>query len=206
MVVKERRQASPVSDGLDVTAQLAVQIAPADKSEHLTQAALKGVNLHSTPETARLSLESKEGGWEIAYDRTWYVYRDKKDLAAAVLRRIERGEMIAQCNLSALTPANPANLVSLEQFQDDIKQALGEEFHEFITAGQSADDANRRVLRVAARGKSSDLPVAWTYYHLADRDGRQMSFVFTMEEKNAETFGKADLELVGAARFTDAKK
>jgi hypothetical protein len=206
MVVKERRQASPVSDGLDVAAQLQMQIAPAEKTEHLGQSDLKDLPPRSTPELTRLSYVSKEGGWEIAYDRNWYVNRDQKGLAAAVLRRIEQGDMIAQCNVSSLSPGKPDKLVSLEEFQGDIKRALADEFQQFVEAGQTVDEANRRVLRVVLRGKASELPIFWTYYHIADQQGRQMSFAFVTEEKYAERFGKADREIIGSLRFIEPKQ
>jgi hypothetical protein len=206
MVVKERRKSSPTSDGLDVTAQLRVQIAPAEKTDHLNDEDLKDIILHPTPELTRLSHVSKEGGWEIAYDRNWYINRDKKTQAAAVLRRIDRGEMIGQCNVSSLTQVKPDKLVSLEEFQNDIKRALADEFQEFVEAGQTFDKANRRVLRVVVRGKASGLPILWSYYHLADLQGRQASFAFIKEEKNSERFGKADQELVDSLRFIEAKR
>ena len=202
MVVKERRQASPVSDGFEVAAQLQVLIVPDEKSRRFDEADLKGLTLHPTPESLQLSHTSKEGGWEIAHDRNWYVNRDQKGLASAVLRRIERGDVIAQCNVSALPLGNPDKLLTLEKFQEDIKYALGESFKEFVEAGQSVDKANRRVLRVMVRGTASDLPILWNYYHIADRQGQQASCVFTFEEKYAERLGKADLELVDSLRFT----
>ncbi|MGD0517571.1 MAG: hypothetical protein ABSA26_08555 [Thermoguttaceae bacterium] len=206
MVVKERRQVSPVSDGLDVTAQLRMQIVPAEKTEHLDEADLMDLPQRSTPELTRLSHASKEGGWEIAYDRNWYVNRNQKGLAAAVLRRIEQGDVIGQCNVSALSPVEPDKLVSREKYQEDIRHALDKDFQEFIEAGQTVDKANRRVLRVVVRGQASELPILWTYYHIADQQGRQMSFAFITEEKFAERFGKADQELVDSLRFIEPKR
>lgn len=206
LLVKERRQTSSVSDGLDVVAQLQLTILPAETTEYLNETDLKDLPTLSTPELLRLSHASNEGGWEIAYDRDWYVYRDQKNMAAVVLRRIERGDLIAQCNLSSLAEAKPDKLVSLEDFQEDIKQALSKEFKEFVEAGQTVDQAGRRVLRVMVRGVTSDLPIFWTYYHIADGQGRQMSFVFTFEEKYLERFGKADRELVESLRFVEAKQ
>ncbi len=206
MVVRERRQASPVSDGLDVAAQLQVLIVPLEKSSHFDEAGLNDLHLRPAPELTRLSHTSKEGGWEIAYDRNWYVIRDQKGQASAVLRRVERGDLIAQCNVSALSPGDPDKFVSLEKFQEDIKYALGDSFKEFVEAGQSVNKANHRVLRVVVRGTASDLPIVWNYYHIADRQGRQASCVFTFEEKYAERLGKADLELVDSLRFSEAKQ
>jgi hypothetical protein len=205
MLIKEKRQSSPVSDGVEAVAQLQMTIFPAEKTEHLNEADLKDLPLQATPELLRLSHLSKAGpgAWEISYDRDWHLYRDLQD--SAVLRRVERGELIAQCNLSSLGRQKPDKLVSREDFQEDIKRALDKNFREFVEAGQSRDEFDRRVLRVVARGAEADLPIRWIYYHLADKQGRQMSFVFTMEEKYAERFGQADRELLGSLRFVDSE-
>jgi len=202
MVVKEKRQTSPVADGLDVVAQLQMTIVPADKTQHLSEEAINALPVKSTPELLQLSHSSKQGGWEITHDRSWHFYRDLED--AAVLRRIERGELIAQCNLSSLPQKKPDKLVTLENFQADVKQALIKEFKEFVEAGQTVDESNRRVLRVVVRGVAEDLPILWTYYHLADQQGRQMALVFVVEEKYAERFGKADQELIRSLRFIES--
>ena len=206
MVVRERRQTSPVSDGLDVTSQLQVIIVPAEGTSRLDESDSTDFALNPTAESTRLSHVSKEGGWELLYDRNWHVYRDQKDLAAAVLRRIEQGEMIAQCNVSALAPGEPDKLVSLEKYQEDIQHALGSDFKEFVEAGQTGDKANRRVLRVVVRGSASDLPIMWNYYHIADQQGRQMACVFTFEEKYADRLGKADREIIDSLRFVGTKQ
>jgi hypothetical protein len=201
MVIKEKRRSSPVSDGLDVSAVLQMTIVPAGPKEGFSEAALKDLPGQATPELLRLSQSSKQGGWELLYDRNWHIYRDQQD--AAVLRRIEGGELIAQCNLSSLPQAKADKLVSLEEFQDDIKQALAKEFQEYITAGQTMDQSGRRVLRVAVRGTASELPILWTYYHITNPEGRQMGLVFTLEEKYAERFARADAELVDGLRFME---
>ena len=114
--------------------------------------------------------------------------------------------MIAQCNVSALTPGEPDKLVSREKYQEDIQQALGKDFKEFVEAGQTVDKANRRVLRVVVRGTASDLPIVWNYYHIADQQGRQMACVFTFEEKFAQRLGNADREIIDSLRFVETKQ
>jgi hypothetical protein len=201
MVIKEQRPSSPVADGFKVSAQLQVIVVPSKKSELLSVADLKDLALEATPELTRLHHASKSGGWEIDYDRDWYIYSDQKDIA--ILRRLQRGEFIAYCHLSTLARRDPDKLVTREEFQDDIKKALAKEFKEFVEAGESVDEAGHRVLRVVVRGTASDLAMLWTYYHVADRQGRQMSFLFTFEEKDADRLAGADRELVGSLRFVE---
>ncbi|MGW8256974.1 MAG: hypothetical protein ACWGMZ_05775, partial [Thermoguttaceae bacterium] len=201
MLIKEKRNSSPISDGLDVVSQLQITEIPADKNEHLSDENLKELPLQSTPELLRLSHYSKLGGWELSYDRNWHICRDQQDVA--VLRRLENGELIAQCNLSSLPSGKSEKLVSLEEFQEDVKRALGKDFKEFVEAEQTIDEMKRRVLRVLARGTASELPILWTYYHIADKQGRRMGCVFTLEEKYAERFGKADQDLLRSLKFKE---
>ena len=152
MLIKEKRQGSPVADGVDVAAQVQFTIIPSDKNDSFSEADIKDLAVPAAPEFSRLSHSSKQGGWEIEYDRAWHVFRDQQD--SAVLRRIESGELIAQCNLSSLARAKSDKLVSLEDYQEDIKKALGKEFKEFIEARQSVDESKRRVF---ARGCARDI-------------------------------------------------
>ena len=156
MVVREQRNRSPVAFGIDVGAQLQMTIFPAEKSEGFDEAELKNLPTQASADLMRLSLVSKQGRWEITHDRSWHVYRDQEGIS--VLRRIEQGELIAQCNLSSLPQGKPDKLVSLEEFQEDVTRALGKEFKEFVEAGQSADESNRRVLRVVARERPRIYP------------------------------------------------
>ena len=66
---------------------------------------------------------------------------------------------------------------------------------------ERADAADRRVLRVAAGGTASELPFRWIFYQVADREGRQASLVFTVEEKFVERFGNADEKLLNSLRI-----
>lgn len=203
MLLKEKRKSSPVTDGLELTAQIQLIIVPSTKTEGLSEADLKDLPMQANPELLRLSHLSKQGGWEINYDRTWHLYRDQQD--AAVLRKVEGGELIAQCNLSSLPQAKPDKLVKLDDFQEDIKRVLGDKFKAFIEARQSLDESNRRVLRVMVSGTDSELPILWNYYHIADQEGHQAGFVFTYEEKYTDRLGKSDRELVDMMRFVESK-
>jgi hypothetical protein len=118
---------------------------------------------------------------------------------------LDRGTLTAQCNASSLPQRAPDKLVTLEEFQADVRKALDKSFGEFVEAGQSVDDAKHRVLRVAVEGKASDIPIRWIYYHVADEQGRQAAFTFTIEKSLLERFAAADKPLVESLRFVETK-
>ncbi|HUT12061.1 MAG TPA: hypothetical protein VMY42_16285 [Thermoguttaceae bacterium] len=203
MLVEEKRNASPVADGVDAVARLKVQIEPSEGAAELADAALQEIPSSATAAMTELAYASAEGGWRFTHDRRWHVYRDQPQLA--VLRMMDRGELIAQCNVSSLPKLPPEKTVSLGQFQEEVKKALGEGFEEFAEVGQWEEGDDRRVYQVNVRGKASEMPIQWNYYLIVDGQGRRVVFAFTFESRLADRFQGADRNLVRSLRFADAK-
>jgi hypothetical protein len=160
-------------------------------------------NLLALPGPARelLQLVPARGGFEVALDRRWHVMSDSSD--GVVLRFVDSGDLLAQCNISDLTPLPTGKQVGLEAFQQDVRRAIGERFEQFEHASQGEDDAGRRLLRVAAVGRVEDIPIRWVYYHISNEAGRRAAQVFTMEAELAERLGDAEHRLVGGFQFAE---
>ena len=201
MLIKENRAASFVADGLDVVSRLQMVVAPAAEPASLTDAALDKLVLKPTPAATRLSYESPSGDWRCLHDRRWYIHHQRPQSTVAILRMLDRGELSAQCNVSSLPQRQPDQLVSLEEFQEDVRRALGKSFGEFVEASSSSSDAKYRIYRVAAEGVSSEIPMRWIYYLVADPQGRQAALTFAVEQKLVERFAEADKPLVQSLRF-----
>jgi hypothetical protein len=205
MLVKEDREASFVTDGVDVVSRLQVTVIPAKEPASLADAALVKLALKPMPELTYLTYESKDDGWQCQYDRRWYIHHQRPKNTVAVLRLLDRGMLAGQCNLSSLARREPDKLVSLEEFQDDVRKALDKSFGEFVEAGQSANDANCRVYRVVVHGTSSDIAMRWIYYLVADPQGRQMAFTFAVEQSILDRFADADKPMVQSVQFGEEK-
>lgn len=201
MLVKEDRQSSLVADGVDVVSRLQITITSAKEPPELTDAALANLTLRSTPELIRLAYPSPDGSWLCRHDRRWHIYHQRPKTSSAVLRLVDGGKAAGQCNLASLPDRDPAKLVSLEEFQKDVRRALGESFGEFVEAGQSTNDAGCRVFRVVTRGTSSEVAMRWTYYLVADPRGRQAAMTFAVEQAMIERFAEADKAMVQSLRF-----
>jgi hypothetical protein len=206
MLVKEEHESSFVDDGIDVTSKLQMTITPVKEPASLADAALAGLALKPTAELTQLTYECPDGGWQCRHDRRWYIYHQRPESTASVLRLLDRGMLSGQCNLSSLPSRDPAKLVSLEEFQSDVQQALGKAFGEFVEAGQSPNEANCRVYRVVVHGTASDIPMRWVYYLVADPQGRQVAFTFAVEQKLLERFADADKVMVGSLKFVESKE
>jgi hypothetical protein len=66
ILVKEKRGSSPISDGIEASAQLSVTITPSDATEHFSESDLKDLPKQSSPELLKLCHFSKDGGWQLA--------------------------------------------------------------------------------------------------------------------------------------------
>ena len=201
LLVKEDGDIGHVNTGVELVARVQMQIKPVESSPHLSDVALEGFSLDPSEEMRRLVHRSDAGGWEFSHDRRWFVTVDQR--SRSVLRMVDRGELIAQCNITALAKVEPGKQITLAQFQSDIKEALGESFGEFINASQRANDAKCRILRVEVGGESSELPVRWIYYLIADEQGRQVTLTFTVEKTNVERLAGADRAVVETMRFIE---
>ena len=201
LLIQEKRSVGHVGPGLDVVARIQMTISQVSDSPELSNEALRGVTLTPDETLTRLSYESAAGGWRFANDRRWFITVDEAD--KAVLRMIDRGELVAQCNVSTLPAVDVGKLPSLTQFQEDVKRGLGESFGQFVSAAERPNESDYRVLQVVVDGEASEVPIRWIYHLLADSQGRQAVFVFIVEGDLIERFGEADKELMETVRLTD---
>jgi hypothetical protein len=201
LLIQEKRSIGHVGPGLDVVARLQMKMTPIEDSPQLTDGALAGLTLDAVEENSWLRYESVAGGWQLLNDRRWFVISDEPK--AAVLRMIDNGEFVAQCNVSSLPQVDVAKLPSLSKFQEDIESGLGESFGQFISAKQEANELGYRVFRVVVDGKASEVPIQWIYYLVADKSGRQLTLVFVVEAELVERLGGADEQLAAAVEFVD---
>jgi hypothetical protein len=202
MIIREDRQASMAADdGVDATSVIQMTIRQVPEPTELSDAALKGLPLNSSPETLQINYESIGGDWTLDHDRRWYVFSNS--LGAAVFRMVDRGEVIGQCNVSTLAQRAPEKVVGLEEFQEDVRRALDKNFGQLISASKRVDESQHRILQVVVEGTASDIPIQWTYYHVADTKGHQAAFTFTVEKSLLERFGDADKLMVQSIQFLD---
>jgi len=202
MTIKENRSIGHASPGFDVTARIQISIDPAEVVDYLRDAALANLDLNAEPGSLMLAFASQPGGFRFLHDRSWQAMVDRHDVA--VLRMIDRGDLIAQCNASKLPDLPAGQRVALEAYQADIQRALAGEFGEFLQATQGTSGDGFRVLRVVVAGLAGELPIQWRYYHVSNDAGRQVSFVFTMDAKLVERFAEADEGIIGSFEFVGA--
>ena len=201
LLLQEKRSVGHVGPGLNVVARLQMKIGSIKEVPRLTDAALKELSLDPVEENMWLSYESVAGEWQLLNDRRWFVTTD--EAKAAVLRMIDDGEFVAQCNVSSLPRVEVEKLPSLAKFQEGIRTGLGESFGQFLSAKQEANELGYRVFRVVVDGTASELPIQWIYYLVADQTGRQVAMVFVVENELVDRLAGADEQLAAGVHFTD---
>ena len=204
LLIKEKRSIGHVGPGLDVTARLQLAVSPISKVAELTDAALSGLPEEPSPELLMLGFESPSHGFRFGYDRRWHVITDEAE--QLVMRLIDKGELVAQCNVAIPAKTEPGKPISLARFQADIQQTLGKAFGRFVNASEGTTPGGHTIYRVTAVGEVSELPIQWNYHYIAGPHGGQVVFAFTIEGQLVEGFGQSDLNLTGTVEFVESQK
>ena len=109
----------------------------------------------------------------------------------------------ASASLPRYPERDPEKLVSLEEFQEDVRRALGKSFGEFVEAGQSQSEANYRVYRVVVHGTSAEIAMRSVYYSWPIRRAAKWPSGFPSSRGLADRFAEADKPLVESLRFVE---
>ena len=196
----ETRSVGAVSPGLKVTAKATLDRVPGDHPG-LNQLATDAVPREPKAESLLLAMEAGDWGLKLYHDRLWHLFHQGSTVA--VLRLMDKGSLIAQCNVSPIGPAPAGKHIGEKQFQDDVQKAIGDEFKSIEKAEIIPTEDKRFVYRVIASGEANQktskgvnkVPVNWIYYLIADADGRQVVLVFTVENTLVERFDNRDINL-----------
>ncbi len=200
LLIKEKRGVGHIGPGLDVVAKLIMTIESTSESKQLTATAIAALPKKSLSEATQMTVLGPGGKWRLAHDRAWHV--TTADPAVTILRMVDRGELVAQCNISPLPPQGEKPL-PLAEFQADIQKSLGQSFGQFVHAAETTRVDGSTVYRVVAEGIVSQLPMRWVYYHITGKDGQRVALAFTLESELVERFAEADRKLATGLSWTN---
>jgi hypothetical protein len=193
LLIKENREPGHVEPGVDIVAR--VRVAQSDVhgegASPLDQVELPD----DLPQELTALVYQSEQGYRFLYERRWHVVQVEPQ-GAAVLRLMDRGELVAQCIVTPLRKAEPDRLPGLAKFQKDIQKSLQQNLQQFLSTSEYEPAPDAKLFHVVAAGTASEVPMQWIYYLLQRRDGRMVVCSFTIEAAMAERFGDADQRLV----------
>ena len=204
----EKRAIGAVSPGLDVIAKVSVSRRVAERPLRLTDKDLAGLPLEPNAANRLLMFEASAWNLRMYHDRRWHLFHQSSEVA--LLRLLDQGGFIAQCNIKKLPAAEPGQHVSEEQFQTDIRQTLGKNFQQIVQSEKLKLKDGLYVYRVVAVGsvdrpneknEPESSPMQWIYYLVANSDGRQLSFVVSVDPRQAKELENRDLSMVAGVEF-----
>jgi len=201
---QEQRSISTVSPGMDVTATIQWKRSKALPSEAIPDMPTSGIPLDPPPISKLLQFQSKHWNVRLQHDRNWHLFQELPEVT--VMRLVESGSLISQCNIAKIRSARPGEHVPPEQFEKDIRTSLADQLSDIVDAGEVPSDNGNFIFRVITAGSATDLEMIWVYYLCANPDGRQVSFVFAVERANLEVLNDRDLAIVKSLEFLPAKK
>lgn len=199
MLLKESRSIGHVGPGMEVTAKLQVKVTPNASHEALAAYQDAGALKKLVPEYSLLEYEPSKKSYRLLYDSRWHVMTDEPSSVA--FRMVDRGELLAQAKLSTPIGVSHDRLATIEAFQNEIKETLGDEFGQFTSATTTENSLGIVTHRVTVQGTVEELPIEWRYYLLAGPKGQQVIVAFTLEQSEAERFGDADEQMVENIEF-----
>jgi hypothetical protein len=184
---------------VDLVAKLQVKISPIDQPQALTDAELMLITTKPTPSVMQLKYDGGKGPWRFSHDRSWYVYQD--DPQTTVLRKLENGDLIAQCNVADMGTVDLQTMTTLEKFEQDLIAGLGNSFGKVAAKEEYADKRGCKVYKVTLDGVVDDLSLRWIYHLITDKSGKQTIVVFVVEAAMLDQFARADSVLLETYRM-----
>jgi hypothetical protein len=194
LAVREKRSIGSATPGLDAVAKLQMTIEPAEAPQQLGDEAITQLRRAQRSAKRDLTYEAESLGFRFHHDRQWFVTGEQRK--SITLRRVEGGDLVAQCTLTTLPPKSAGRQTSLEQFEKDVIFALGKNFGELVSNRRWQNAAGHYCYAVVARGLIDEVPVEWHYYLVAPESGHRVSAVVTIEKPMVERLGDADLQIV----------
>lgn len=197
MSLTETREISQAEPGFTLTARIKlIRKEEPDACNDVPHSELKALAESDDQGRWMLQIASVPGRYQFLADRRWKLIVDTGE--EAILRLVEKNQVVAQCNITRLPKLAAGQQLSLAGMQDDIKRSLDKNLQQIQEAGERKNKSGMRVLRVVAMGSSSDVPVRWVYAHASDDSGRRNSLVFTMSSEATESFALADEQIIGS--------
>ena len=200
MLLEEKRSIGVVGPGLDIKARLQVKISPLNEPNNLTPEFLKEFDLKKNDVVSQLRYEDGKGAWRFQHPRSWYMLPDEPN--KTMLRMLDKGELVAQCNIVSMPKIDPKYPTQLKKFADDLAKGLEKNSANVVSADESTNFAGYNELRVILDGSvDGGLPLRWVYYLLTDKEGYQTIVVFVIEAEHLEQFGDSDDKILNSFRM-----
>ena len=199
LLIEENRSIGHVGPGLELVARLQVKISPIAEPQKLTDAFMGDTKTQQTNKLLTLKYDGGKAPWRFSHVRDWYVFQD--DSTTTILRKLHRGNLVAQCNIADMGKVDVKTMTTLAKFQRELSDGLGKNFGKVVSAEELDSQFGYKEFRVIIDGSVDDLDLRWIYSLLTDRGGQQAVIVFVIEAGMLEQFDDADRRLIDTYRM-----
>lgn len=191
---RENKEQGPLNPAAEVESEISVTWKHNLAVVEVTDG--KASTIPATPPPALLMLEFRDAANRFAftYERGWGVV--SKTEKQAVLRLLDRGELIAQMNLTPFQQVKPGEHVSLDEIEKLVQQAPGFKLDKVLEKTNVEAAPGFWIGKVSTTGEASELPMQQIVYAIAGPRGDQVLLSFTVEIEHAGKLAGRDLSLV----------
>lgn len=197
--LREDRDESSEAPGFAVDAEIKMLIQPAKAD---AMASWANTTAEINDRNRLLRYDSINAGFKMLHPRRWHLFNEAA--RHTTWRIVDGDKVVAQCNVIRLKDLPEGKQIGLEEFQADVRSALGEKFVEFEQAGRKERKDGYDIVRVTAAGIVSQIPVRWIYYHISSPDGKRANVVFVLDRENLELLASDDVIAASSLALTTA--
>src|SRR5262249_33998044 len=122
-----------------------------------------------------------------------------------VLRLLDRGELVAQLNVTPWESAKAGEHIRPEELRRHVEQTKDFTVDEFLQTGEVPSQGKNWVYRMSVVGQARGIRTMQNYFAIASPTGEQVILTFTTEVAQASKLGERDLEIVGTLGFSTGK-
>ncbi len=197
--IDEVREPGQVAPGFIGKTKVDLQISLGSQVTELSTASIsKLTKARKIQQLLQWRPDSKK--FNLVYDPSWKLIASEQE--AAILRYLDDGDLLAQCNIVELASRPASNPLSLEDFKKEVAKIVEiDSSARLVNASQSQTAAGLKALVVTVYGEELGVPLNWVYYNVASPQGRQVTFVFTLEKEIVNRVLPATKKLVNGFSF-----
>lgn len=170
------------------------------ESKFLADEVVKGDAAKPHPASKLLVFHGPDKQFRFFYDRSWHVTALRDD--TAVLRRVEKGDMVAEMNVTLMGHRKAGTRMSAEEFQSIIEKIAGHKIEQVALMENLPTDGTFNLQAAHAKARNGQLLVMERHYLATSPTGLQTLYSFVFEPDNEALIGTGDLSLVSTTEFT----
>lgn len=198
--INETRRAGQIAPGFEGIVKLDMKVKSKDNSELIPPPAISRARKFRQQKLAW----KPSNTFMIYFDPRWRLITDEDQ--AAVFRLLDDGDLLAQCNVVQLPSRPRNNFLELKEFQEEVAKIIDDSPARVIGSYKRETARGLKVLQVEVLGEEEEVSIRWVYNHVAHEDGRQLTFVFTVEDEVYDQFTKFGHSLIDSVIFKDQKQ